>query len=228
LGQMGLVAAGAVVAAVAMAITLAPALLGLLGTRIISRRAWRRAAAQPAVAGAEEEHGGWYVRLVTARPWLTIAAVVGLLLVATWPLTQLRLGLPDGSSEEPGSSAQQAYTTVADKFGPGMNGPLVVGADLPAPATTDEAQDTSATLTRKLMRFDGVDAVVPIGGSQDRSTLAWQVVLESGPTEEATVETVHAMLDGMDVVERSSGTEIGITGSTVANIEISERLSGAL
>lgn len=228
LGQMGLVAAGAVVSAVLMSITLGPALLGLLGTRIISRRAWRRAAAPQAHVGLEEEHGGWYVRMVTARPWVTVGAVVVLLGLMAWPLSQLRLGLPDGSSEPEGSSPHTAYVTVADKFGPGMNGPLLVVADLPEGATAEDATAATTGITRGLQQYDGVDAVMPVGQSKDHTTLAFQVVLESGPTEEATTDTVHAMLDTLPNLGADTGTDIGITGATVANIEISERLSSAL
>lgn len=228
LGQMGLVAAGAVVTAVLMAITLGPALLGLLGKRIISKRAWRKASKPEAHVGLEEEHGGWYVRMVTAKPWITVAVVVGLLGLMAWPLTQLRLGLPDGSSEPQGSSAHTAYTTVAEKFGPGMNGPLLVVADLPEGATEVEATRATSLITQNLVQFDGVQAVMPVGQSKDNTTVAWQVVLESGPTEEATTDAVHAMLEAMPAVAEATGTEIGMTGATVANIEISEQLASAL
>ena len=228
LGQMGLVAAGAVAAAVLMAITLAPALLGLIGHRVLPRRAWRKVGGTGSSSAQDEVHGGWYVTMVTARPWVTIVLVVGLLGLVAWPLTQLRLGLPDGSSEEPGSSAHTAYTTVADKFGPGMNGSLLVLADLPEGSTAEDADATGSLLTQDLMAYDGVASVVPVGRSDDNATMAWQVVLDSGPNDEATTDSVHAMLDTLPEVGERTGAEIGITGRTVANIEISEKLSAAL
>jgi RND superfamily putative drug exporter len=237
LGQMGLVAAGAVVSGVVMAITLAPALLGIIGRRVLSKRAWRRAESpqegmdvddRPGEEIVEESRGGWYVRLVTAKPWLTVVAIVGLLGVMAWPLSQLQLGLPDGSSEDPGSSAHTAYTTVSDKFGPGMNGPVVVTADLPEGTTKDEALQHQLEITTTMADFDGVAAVMAIGQSADHRTLAFQVVPTTGPTEQETSETVHAMMTSLDNLVEVDGIETGITGRTVANIEISERLSDAL
>ena len=46
--------------------------------------------------------------------------------------------------------------------------------------------------------------------------------------EAQTVTTVHALLDSASSIGASTGTTIGLTGQTVANIEISERLAAAL
>lgn len=227
LAQMGLVAAGAVLSAVLMSITLGPALMGLLGHRIASKRAWRKARSRDGIA-VDEEHGSWWVRLITARPWLTVVGVLVLLGLTALPAMSLRLGLPDGSSEAPSSSAYQAYTTIADKFGPGANGPVLVTADLPAGLSKDETSYVTATLGENLSRTRGVAQVVPVGSSEDGRTHAYQVVLDSGPTDEATSETVHALLDSEATWEEALGIDVGLTGRTVANIEISERLSGAL
>ena len=64
--------------------------------------------------------------------------------------------------------------------------------------------------------------------SADRSTLAFQVVPATGPADPATVETVRAIHFSADTYARHTGTDIGLTGQTVANIEISERLGAAL
>jgi RND superfamily putative drug exporter len=227
LAQMGLVAAGAVVSAVLMSITLGPALLGLVGHRIASRRAWRRVRDEDGRARVTT-HGGWWVRVVTVRPWLTVAFVLGAVALLAYPATNLRLGLPDGSSEDPGSSARTAYSEIAQQFGPGMNGPVLVTADL-APGTTKAQSDvTAAVIDEDLAMAPGVASVLPIGSSADHRTLAWQVVLTTGPTDERTAQTVHALLDVAPQIGERNGAEMGLTGRTVANIEISERLSSAL
>ncbi len=226
LEQMGLVAAGTVVAAVLVSITLGPALLGLAGHRILGRRA--RARIGQGESTSRRPFGSRYAALVTARPWLTVLAVLGIVALAALPARDLRLGLPDGSSEDPGSSARIAYSTIAEEFGPGMNGPLIVLAELDAGATSDDATTTQARLSENLAAFPGVDSVVPIGISEDDRTLAYQVVLDSGPTEAATDEVVQAMLDEMPTIEEANDVSIGMTGRTVANLEISDKLSGAL
>jgi putative drug exporter of the RND superfamily len=240
LAQMGLVAAATVAITVAVAVTVSPAVLALMKTRAVSRRGWR--AHGYAVPGdlssrtvtgeeREEEHGGWYVGAVTRRPWLTVVAVVALLGVAAIPVSQIQLGLADGGSEATGTSAHTAYTTIADEFGPGVNGPIIAVATLPEQDTarTDaEVLAAQAAIATDLMSVDGVTSVLPFGVSADKSTLAFQVVPTTGPADPATVDTVGAIHFSADTYARHTGTEIGLTGSTVANIEISQRLGAAL
>jgi len=240
LAQMGLVAAATVAITVVVAVTVSPAVLALMKTRVVSRRGWR--AYGYAVPGdkstrtvtgeeREEEHGAWYVGFVTRRPWLTVVAVVALLGVAAIPVSQIQLGLADGGSEATGTSAHTAYTTIADEFGPGVNGPIIAVATLPEQDTarTDaEVLAAQAAIATDLMSVDGVTSVLPFGVSADKSTLAFQVVPTTGPADPATVDTVEAIHFSADTYARHTGTEIGLTGSTVANIEISQRLGAAL
>lgn len=240
LAEMGLVAAATVAVSVLVAVTVAPAVMSLMGTRVVSRRAWRKAGfATPgdatsrpdAAADRPEEHGAWYVSAVTRHPWLTVLGVVALVGVMAVPALDMRLGLPDGGSEPTGSSAYTAYTAVADELGPGMNGPVVAVAELPATDTTrTDAQvlDAQATIASALRGVDGVVSVVPFGVSEDKETLAFQVVPSTGPADEGTPATIAGIRRTASLLERHDGIEIGLTGQTVANIEISDRLQGAL
>lgn len=227
LAQMGLVAAGAVLAAVLLSLTLTPALLGLLGHRALTRRSWRKVVSRRPEDRPRGRFARRYAGLVTARPWLTIAAVlVGVVLLAI-PATQLRLGLPDGSSDDLGSQGLRSYTTVAQEFGPGMNGPLLVSAKL-APDAAGRPLATEAGLMSSLADLHGVEQVMPVGVSKDKDTMAFQLILDSGPTEQRTTDTVHTLMDQLPSLEDAHDVALGVTGNTVANIEISERLSNAL
>ncbi|MEO7422568.1 MAG: MMPL family transporter, partial [Ornithinibacter sp.] len=192
LAQMGVVAAATVAITVVVAITVSPAVLRLLGNRVLSRRAWRAAGydepgdatGRPAGAGAhEEEHGGWYVRIVTAKPWLSVLGVIALLGVLALPATQLQLGLPDGGSEPAGSSANTAYTTIATEFGPGVNGPIIALATLPGtdtPRTDADVLHEQARFASALAEVDTVSSVLPFGVSKGKDTLAFQIVPTTG------------------------------------------------
>ena len=238
LAQMGLVAAATVAVAVLVAITLTPAMLRLIGPRVASKRLWTaNGYAAPAdiatrtvpATEQDEEHGGWYVRLVTRRPWLTILAVVATVGILAIPTLSLRLGLPDGSSEPAGSTAYTTYNQVAEHFGPGMNGPLLAVATLDAQAPTAE-QSTAVAQRLAIAMADstGVEAVAVAGTSPDHRTIALQIVPETGPADAATLTTVHTLQDRAASLGESTGTTIGFTGQTIANIEISEQLAAAL
>ncbi len=237
LAQMGLVAAATVAVTVLVAVTLTPALLGLLGRRVAPKRTWRRAgfavpgdhtSRPPRPGEDEEEHGRWYVTLMTRRPWLTILAVVALVGLVAWPATDLRLGLPDGSAEPAGSTAYRTYESVAENFGPGMNGPLVAVVTLPDGTTAEQAAAKQVEVGTKLSRLYGVEHVVPFGESPDHSTLAYQLVLDTGPADAGTVETVEIISASAPTLGELSGVTVELTGQTVANIEISQRLADAL
>lgn len=227
LAQMGLVAAGAVAAAVLLSLTLTPALLSLLGYRVMSRRTWRKVVARGDEDKAQHGFARKYVALVTAKPWLTVLAVLALVGLLAVPAADLRLGLPDGSSDDPGTQGLRSYTAVAKEFGPGMNGPLLVTARLDEPGK-DEVLKTQTGLMHDLSAIDGIAHVVPVGVSKDNATMAFQVVPETGPTEERTTEVVHELIDQAEVIGYANDASLGLTGQTVANIEISERLSAAL
>ena len=231
LAQMGLVAAGTVVMTVLVALTVTPAVLGLLGRRVVSQRAWRRhrttaeadaaAAADPTGRGS----GRWAV-LVTNRPWLAIVLTVVTIGLLAVPAVALRLGLPDGSSEPKDSSAFHSYTTIEREFGPGANGPIVAVVSFDEPVAQADVVSMQNRYGRALFNSVGVERVVPFGVSEDRDTLAFQVVPLEGPTSEATTALVHE-LRGLQE-QMPDGVDLGITGQTVANIEISERLADAL
>ena len=240
--QMGLLAAFTVAVTVAVALTLTPALLSLVGRRAIPRRRGRG------------RGPGWparWVGLVTRRPRAATALVTLVMLVLAVPALSMRLGLPDGSSEPQDSTAYRAYERVATSFGPGSNGPVLLAAEYDAPVAEDDLVPEEARIARAVLAVDDRVSVLPIGTSDDSRTIAFQVVPAEGPSAESTVELVEGLrrlaagdhvresswLDLSQVIPDANPTgrqllgddvEIGLTGATVANIEVSERLADAL
>lgn len=227
LAQMGLVAAATVAATVLVALTITPAVLSLMGRRVVSKRTWRRHEAAEAEALRPNGRGsGRWAVLVTNRPWRAIVLTVVAIGLLAVPALSLRLGLPDGSSEPKDSSAFHSYTTIEKNFGAGANGPVVAVLSFDDPLNEAEVSGMQARYGRTLFNLVGVERVVPFGVSKDRDTLAFQVVPLEGPTSESTTALVHE-LDDLST-HMPSGTKLGVTGQTVANIEISQRLAGAL
>ena len=128
LGVMGTVGALSVAIAVLIALTFTPAMLSIVGERVLRGRERAALASDTGPAAAKP------VRPMSTRNAIgRVLLGVGLLVTLAVPAMSMRLGLPDGSSESPSSTQYAAYTTVAEKFGAGMNGPLLVVADLPGP-----------------------------------------------------------------------------------------------
>ncbi len=219
LGLMGTVGAFCVLVAVLVATTLTPALLGLLGDRVLDRRARERSRNGDHDAVAEP------TPMRTGAAVLRVGAAVIALLVIAIPALSMRLGLPDGSSENRDSTQYRAFTITAEQFGAGQNGPLLVTADLPEALSEGELLTTQVELAELLASQDAVVAVAPAGQSEDADFLAFQVVPEDGPSSVSTEELVH---DLRDLSPLADGTAIGVAGAASGNIDISDRLADAL
>ncbi|MGL3805642.1 MMPL family transporter [Paeniglutamicibacter sp. R2-26] len=225
LGLMGSVGAASVLIAVLVAITLTPALLSLVGTRILSRKE-RAALAGDAPVRSTSAPAARAPRAMSTRGAVgTAVASIAVLLVLAVPALDLRLNLPDGSSEAHDTTQYRAYSTISERFGEGMNGPLLVVADLPPTADDDAALAHQRTIAEALFAQEDVVAVAPAGTSADRSVAAFQVIPAEGPTSVSTEELVHH-LRGLSPLD---GTfEIGVAGAASGNVDISEKLAQAL
>ena len=224
LGLMGTVGAACIAIAVLIAVTLTPALLKLVGMRILSKKE-RASISSAAEAGQPAAAAAPVKPMSTLSAVLTAVAAIAALLVIAVPALDLRTGLPDGSSEPHDSTQYQAYSALSEKFGEGQNGTLLVVAELPSEPTEAEATAAQAEIAQILFEQDGVSAVAPVGSSEDGSTVAFQVVPTEGPTSESTENLVHTLRD----MSPLDGTyEIGVAGSASGNIDISDKLSDAL
>ena len=136
-GNMGYSAAVAVLVAVTAAITLLPALLGALGEHIHSLRV-QLGRTHP----DDHQPHGWarWARGVGARPWRSLVASVGILVVLALPVLNLDLGSSDNGELPKGTTARQAFDLMSKGFGPGSNGPLLIGVELGSPAKPDQKQ----------------------------------------------------------------------------------------
>jgi RND superfamily putative drug exporter len=237
---MGVGAAGTVLVAVLVALTLLPALLGFAGTRLApaagSRAARRERADAQATTGAGGSMGARWTRLVTLRPLLTVLVVLAGVLVLAIPAPQLQLALPDNSTAAPDTPQRQAYDLISDNFGPGLNGPLVVLVEELDPATGQQAVGAVAaaiggTPTGTPGRFTGgLDDVAYAAPSllPDGATGLVTVIPESGPQEEATNALVGELRALAPDLEALTGAQLAVTGQTAVAIDVSDRLADAL
>jgi RND superfamily putative drug exporter len=127
IGIIGLAAALAVAFMVAAALTLLPAVLAALGTRIDRYRLPRM---RPDAATHRWERWG---RHVDRNAWPYAVGATLVLLFLAVPLLSLRFGIMSDSTLPRGDSARRAYDVTAREFGPGWYSPFVVVARVPTP-----------------------------------------------------------------------------------------------
>lgn len=235
LGVMGNAAAFCVVVAALIAVTLTPAVLSLAGTKIMSKKLWAsidtpQKIAERRVQDAErtEKPNGW-LRLVLARPLLTLVAGTLALLAVAAPMSQMRLGLPDASNYPSDSAAYKSYALVKDKFGEGMSAPLVAVAHTPANMSEEQAQQAQIDIASAVKERGGanVQAVVPGGMTDDRTLMIFQVIPAHSASSVETEELVHE-LRAVTVPVQGSEVSLGIAGQTSGNIDVSEVLAQKL
>ncbi len=174
-GRTG-VAAGLVVLACAVTcVVLMPARFGSAGKRMLPRRE-RRAAAPPAEP-ARPGRAPW----ATRRPRLALVAAGLVTLALAAPAAGLELGQPDDRNLPPEATQRQAYDRLAEGFGPGVNGPLVVAVSDASPKTLDRlstaiaADPEVASASEPVVNEAGDAAVItvtPRRGPQDDATRA--------------------------------------------------------
>lgn len=250
LGWMGVTAAFAVLLAMLAAITLLPAVMGLLKGRLApkpGRRAHAHDDDHAAAASAEtaasfaspvpddapapqtpprrKTLGERWVGIVLKAPIPFILGVIALLGVAAVPATQLVLALPDGGSYSAEETSRRAYDLVADAFGPGRNGPLIVTVDITQ--TTDVLDDLDAIAAR-LETVPGVASVGTPIPNETVDTAIIQVIPETGPSDPETTALVRHIRELAPSIESRYDTPIAVTGATAVAIDVSGRLDEAL
>jgi RND superfamily putative drug exporter len=175
-----------VVAVLAASLTLLPAVLGRLGTRIDAGKVrLTRSKAHADSPSAMERMMDRWGAVLHRQPWLAGGLALVVLGLLAWPVTALRTGMPSISIIPASQSARAGYTQVVDAFGPGAPGTLSVLTPLAG---------TSAALTT-LDEDQGIAAALPDGTSQGWSlTLAIPTTDASAKATGATVERLRGKL----------------------------------
>ncbi|HWH19951.1 MAG TPA: MMPL family transporter [Solirubrobacterales bacterium] len=215
LTAMGLAAAGTVVIAVLIALTLVPALLGFAGRRALKGKDLERP------RGTEETMGKRWVTLITRHR--VIAAVVPALalLVLAMPVLNMRLGLPGEGTAPKHETKRQAYDLITKGFGAGANGQLTVVAELPAKGGPAAAESVAS----ELGKLGDVAKVGKTSFSPDESIAVIGVTPKSGPETTATEDLVET-IRGQTVT--ADGSNLLVAGATASNIDVSKQLSDSL
>jgi RND superfamily putative drug exporter len=219
----------AVMATVFAALTLLPALLGFMGSRVLGRRA-RRALADGRLTTSDESPG-WarWAGMLRARPALIAGAAAVLMIVIAIPFFSMRLGSADSGSDPSGSTTRKAYDLLATGFGPGYNGPLQLVAQVDGGAQEAAFSKVAAAVaqTKGVVRVTPT-TVIPGHGGQPGVALA-DVYPTGSPQDASTTTLLHHLRD-QTVPDASggSGVQVLVGGQTAIFDDFSTVLSSKL
>jgi putative drug exporter of the RND superfamily len=228
LNGLAVASALTVVFTVFAAVTLLPALLGVFGTRVLSRRQRRRLPGGPGGPGG---HGGtgsppvpgdhrgvapreltlWsrWSGTVERRPAVLAVAATAVMMVLAIPVLSLRLGSSDQGNDPSASTTRQAYDLLAEGFGPGFNGPLLLVAQ------THSAADQAAlrTLEAGLPHVTDVTSVTPLAATGGTEVI--QVTPATSPEAKATSDLITTLRNQtIPAAERGTTLHVYIGGVT--------------
>ncbi len=232
---MGLAAATTVFLAVLVALTLLPAILGMVKSKAFAGRVRKAHPARDA-DGRLLNNGVRWARLVGRRPLAAVLLVVVALGALALPLRDLYLAFPTDSTASPDTTQRKASDLLGDAFGPGREAPFQVVVDGRALAP-DMRKQAYQDVVDWAVGQDGVAAAVdastfqgPDAAAEAAKAPGTQVILlpSYGPDDQRTKDLLEQLRDGEDAIETATGTDIGITGLTAITTDVSDRLTGAL
>ncbi|MFF2846445.1 MMPL family transporter [Streptomyces sp. NPDC058001] len=238
ISKLGLAAAVTVVTAVLGALTLVPAVLGLIGRHIDKYRV-RTPVAEAETSGtgggaagdvSGAEGGTWhrYARRVERRPWWFLGGgvlVVGILAI---PLFSIQLGHIGDGADPTSFTDRRAYDLMSSAFGPGSNGPLTLVID----QTQVPPADRSALATqaqKSLTNVPGAAFVTPLMPTSDGDVLIATAYSDASPQDVSTTHLTNRLSD--DVLPQAvAGTaaKTYVTGTTAAQVDFLDVVSSRL
>ena len=244
LSWMGVAAAFTVFVSVLVALTMLPALLGAWGNKAFAGRI-------PKIAGEhlhERSMGRNWVNFVRRFPALVMAVVVLTLGAMSAPVLGLQMALPSDSTSNLDTTQRKSADLMAEGFGPGVNAPLLLvvdahgvspDAEILQPymaAMPDEAGGRAqkaalASFLYAAQEANSVSGVVHaqlVNVNEDFTAAQIMATPDGGPEEEYTLKVAHGLRENNQQVEDATGVDIGLTGLTAVQMDITEELAKAM
>jgi putative drug exporter of the RND superfamily len=217
---MGFAIGLVVIVAMLIAVTLLPALLGLVGTKIDALKIHRKEETEV----AHETLSGTWAHHVGERPWRYAAISLAVLVALAIPVASMRIGFADQSNDAEGTTSREASDLLTEGFGPGFTGTLNVVVELPeGDASLGVAVRDALAATPGVANASG-----PIV-SEDASVAIIPVIATTSPQDEATSDLVEAIReDVLPAATEGTGADTWVTGVTAFQEDLSERLAERL
>lgn len=223
LSMMGYTAALTVLMAILIAVIVVPAVLAMLGKKIVPPVNRQRTKAErftDRVKFSGKAMQGWAKALGKMPVVFALGGIILLGVIAS-PLAHMELGLPDDSFYEEGTDQRDSYDLLKEAYGEGYHAQLVVVAE----ATDKDGEVLSKLegLQKDLSDMKNVDYITNVVPKESGEMAVITLNPKTGPNDDATIELVHKIRNA-----DYDGMKLNVTGTTAMNIDISEKLADAI
>ena len=166
-------------------------------------------------------------RVIQRRPWAAVLVGTAVVVLLAVPIFGLRLGFSDEGNYPEDTTTRKAYDLLADGFGPGVNGPLILASKVPADADGAKLD----AVADALRRTPGVAfATPPITNDEANPTaVLWRVVPKTSPQDAATTSLVNRLRgDVLPAATAGTGLKVSVAGGVAIGVDFTEYLSARL
>jgi len=205
---------------VAASITILPALLGWAGHRVNPKKMRIKQEIRPSSGP-----GGWqrWGDHVAKHAWPYMLSTLALLLALTAPVLDLKLGFPDQGNVPEERTSRRAYDLLADGFGPGFSGPLLVALD-----TANVSDQELKVLATALQNDPGVAFVQPPERSPVGEAAIILIFPTTTPQDPKTVALLNRIRGPIFSSVLSDQGRAHVGGATASFADVSERVQTRL
>ncbi len=205
---------------VAASITILPALLGWAGHRVNPKKMRIKQEIRPSSGP-----GGWqrWGDHVAKHAWPYMLSTLALLLALTAPVLDLKLGFPDQGNVPEERTSRRAYDLLADGFGPGFSGPLLVALD-----TANVSDQELKVLATALQNDPGVAFVQPPERSPVGEAAIILIFPTTTPQDPETVALLNRIRGPIFSSVLSDQGRAHVGGATASFADLSERVQTRL
>ncbi len=225
---LGFTAAMYVAVTVTAAMTLLPAMLGLLGHKLNSLAIHHRPEPDPSTTLAAR-----WAHEVARRKVLFCFLSLAILLALAAPVLKIDLGFTSDSSAPTDTTQRKAYDELVTAFGAGVNGPLLVAVSLPQAATPGSPAETALTsLSTAIAATPGVKSASPAIPNSDGTAAIIEVTPSTGPIDPATAALVRTLRTETIPKATANGpiptADVAVGGATAVAIDLTNLIRSRL
>ncbi|TWE11320.1 MMPL family transporter [Rudaeicoccus suwonensis] len=227
LTSMGLAAAGTVFFAVCVALTLLPAVLGLLKSKAFGAQL-RKRQDKVRADGKTVNNGVRWAHFLGKKPAIIVGLVVIVLGGLAVPMKNLHLALPSDSTAAKSTTQRKAADMVSGAFGAGRQAPFIVVVDGTGISNASQRPAAYGSVLKWAGSQQDVANAQIIAMNATKTGAQILVTPKGSADAESTLHLLDHLRSGQAGIEKQTNTKVGVTGVTAIQTDVSTQLTNAL